>query len=90
MEWVLVSLEYSVLNSSVGLTGNVMVLKHWVTDIIVSHFVTRESEICGRKLELLKVLMRIKRGMENWIMSSRVASVKKNNSGWVMRVLGTS
>ena len=57
MAWVSVSLEYSVFQSSVGLTGKVVVLKHWVTDVIVLHSVTSKSEICGRKLELLKVLM---------------------------------
>ena len=67
-----------------------MVLKHWVTDVIVSHLVTRESEICGRKLELLKVLMLIERGKEIWIMFLRVASIEKTSSGLVMRVLGTS
>ena len=57
MAWVLVSLKNSIFQSSVGLTGKVVVLKHWVTDVIVLHSVTSKSEICGRKLELLKVLM---------------------------------
>ena len=57
MAWVSVSLEYSFFRSNVGLTGKVVVLKHWVTDVIASHSVTRESEICGRNLELLKFLM---------------------------------
>ena len=59
MTWVLVSLEYSIFQSSVGLNGKVVVPKHWVTDVIASNLMTRESETCGRKLELLKVLMRI-------------------------------
>ena len=62
MTGVLVSLSYSVFQSVVGLTGKVVVLKHWVTDVIASHSVTRESDICGRNLELLKVIMQTKRG----------------------------
>ena len=45
--------------------------------------------ICGRKLELLKVLMQIERGRENRIMSLIVAYIEKTISGLVMRVLGT-
>ena len=59
MVWVSVYLEHSVFRSSVGLNGKVVVLKHLVTDIIASHLVTRESEIYGRKMDLLKVLMKI-------------------------------
>ena len=90
MEWVLVSIEYPFFQSSVGLTGNVVVLKHWVTDEKALHLVTRESELCGRKIELLKVLMRIKRGRENRILSSRVASIEKYRATSVRRVLWTS
>ena len=90
MEWVSVYLEYSVFQSSVGLTRKVVLLKHWLTDVIASHFVTRESEICGRKLELLKVLILIERGGENWIIPLIVASIEKTSAGLVMRALGTS
>ena len=90
MAWVLVSLEHYVLQSSVGLTDKLGVLKHWVTDVIASHSVTREAEICGRNMELLKVLMLIERGRENWIMSSIVVSIEKTSAGLVIRVLGTS
>ena len=89
MAWVSVYLSYSIFQSSFGLTGKVVVLKYWVTDIIASYLVTRESEIYGRKMELLKVLMRIKRGGENWIFSSRDAYIQKTSAGLVMRVLGT-
>ena len=89
MVWVSVYLEYSVSQSIVCLTGKVVVLKHWVTDVILSHFVTRESKICGRKLDLRKVIMRIERGRENWLISLRVASMEKTSAGLVMRVLGT-
>ena len=65
-------------------------LKYWVTDVITSYLVTRESEIYYRNLELLKVFMLIERGRVNWIMSSRVASILKTSSGLVMRVLGSS
>ena len=54
-----------------------MVLEHWVTDVIASYSVTRESEIWGRKLELMKVLMKIERGRGNWIMLLSVASIEK-------------
>ena len=57
MVWVSVSLEYYVFQSNVGLTGKMVVPKHLVTDVIASHLVTRESEICGINLDLLKVLM---------------------------------
>ena len=67
-----------------------MALKHLVTDVIASHWAKREYVICGRKLELLKVLMQIERGREKLIMPSRVASIEKTSTGLVMRVLGTS
>ena len=47
MAWVSVSLEYSVFWSSVGLTGKVVVLKNWVTDVIALNLVTKEYDICG-------------------------------------------
>ena len=59
MAWVLASMEYYVFQPGVGLTGKVVVLKHWVTDVISSHSVTREYEIRRRKMDLLKVLMGI-------------------------------
>ena len=90
MAWVLASLEYSVFRSSVGLTGKVVVLTHWVTDVIALHYVTRESEIFGRKMDLLKVLMKIESGRKNWIISSIVASTEKTSAGLVMRVLWPS
>ena len=58
MAWVLLSFK-NIFQSIFGLTGKMMVKKNWVTDLIASHSVTRESDICGRKLELLKVLMQI-------------------------------
>ena len=66
------------------------ILNHWVIDLIASHLVTRESEICGRKLDLLKVLILVEKGRYNWIMLLRVASIENKNPGLVMRVLGTS
>ena len=51
---------------------------------------TRESEICGGKLELLKVLIQVEKGRYNWIMSLRVAFIENKNPGLAMRVLGTS
>ena len=50
-------------------------MNHWVIDLIASHLVTRESEICGGKMELLKVLILVEKGRYNWIMSLRVASI---------------
>ena len=67
-----------------------MVLKHWAMGVIVLHSVTREYEICGKKLERMKVLMQIERGRANRIVLSRVASIEKTSAGLVMRVLGTS
>ena len=90
MAWVLASMEYYVFQPGVGLTGKVVVLKHWVTDVIASHSVTRESEICGIKLNLLEVLIIIERGRLDWIMSSIVASIEKTSAGLVMRVIRTS
>ena len=57
MAWVSIYLEYSVFQSSVGLTEKVVVLKHGLTDVISSHLVTREYDICGRKKKLMKVIM---------------------------------
>ena len=47
MAWVSVSLEYSVSQISVGLTWKVVVMKPWVMDVIESHLMTREYDICG-------------------------------------------
>ena len=89
MASVSVSLEYSLFQSCVGLTGKVIVLKNGGTDVIASHLVTKESEICCRKLNLLKVLKLIKRGMANLIMPSRVSSIEKTIAWLMMMVLGT-
>ena len=48
MAWVSVSLEYYVFQWSAGLTRKVVVLKHWVMDVVSSNLVTRYSEICGK------------------------------------------
>ena len=90
MAWISVSLEYSFFQSSVDLTGKVVVPKNWITDIISPHSVTRGSDIWGINLELLKLLLLIERGRGNWIILLRVASIEKTNTGLVMRVLGTS
>ena len=50
-----------------GVKFEVTNYKHWVTDLTTSDSVTSKFEICGRKLELLKVLILIERGGENWI-----------------------
>ena len=73
-----------------GVKFEVTNYKHLVTDLPTSHSVTSKFEICGRKLELLKVLILIKRGGENWIIPLIVASIEKTSDGLVMRALGTS
>ena len=63
--------------------------KHLVTDLTTPHSVTSKFEICGRKLELLKVLILIEKGGESWIIPLIVASIEKTSAGLVMRELGT-